>query len=56
MRINEYNKHTITIVEADSGKYLTIKNLENSEEVIGKPTRIIFDNTGIIPELEEKEV
>lgn len=42
-----------TTITADKGKYLKLLNVENSEEVIGKPHRIIFDNNGIIPEFEE---
>lgn len=47
-----------TIITADRGKYLVPKNLpENiTLEDMGKPVRIIFDNTGIIPEFEEREV
>lgn len=47
-----------TIITADRGKYLIPKNLpeDMSLEDMGKPVRIIFDNTGIIPEFEEREV
>ena len=47
-----------TIITADRGKYLIPKNLPEdiSLEDIGKPVRIIFDNTGVIPEFEEREV
>ena len=47
-----------TIITADRGKYLVPKNLpENiTLEDMGKPIRIIFDNTGNIPEFEEREV
>lgn len=47
-----------TIITADRGKYLIPKNLpENiTLEDMGKPVRIIFDNTGVIPEFEEREV
>ena len=47
-----------TIITADTGKYLIPKNLpENiTLEDMGKPVRIIFDNTGVIPEFEEREV
>ena len=47
---------TVTLVTADRGKYLRIANLENSEEVFGKPERIVFNNQGIIPELEEADL
>lgn len=46
----------ITIVTVEPTKYLVLKNVENSEELIGKPKRIILDNTGVIPEFEEREV
>lgn len=47
-----------TIITADRGKYLIPKNLPEGVtlEDMGKPVRIIFDNTGIIPEFEEREV
>ena len=47
-----------TIITADRGKYLVSKNLPEdiTLEDMGKPVRIIFDNTGIIPEFEEREV
>lgn len=47
-----------TIITADRGKYLVPKNLPEdiTLEDMGKPVRIIFDNTGIIPEFEEREV
>lgn len=46
----------VTIISADVDKYLVLKDVDNSEELIGKPKRIIFDNNGIIPEFEEREV
>lgn len=46
----------ITVITAEPNKYLVLKNTENSEQLIGKPKRIIFDNSGIIPEFEEREV
>lgn len=54
MKIEKTSKYTI--VETSIDKYLVLKNVENSEELIGKPKRIIFDNQGIIPEFEEREV
>ena len=47
-----------TIITADTGKYLIPKNLPEdiTLEDVGKPVRIIFDNTGVIPEFEEREV
>ena len=46
-----------TIITADRCKYLVPKNLPEdiTLEDMGKPVRIIFDNTGIIPEFEERE-
>lgn len=52
MTKHSYNKNTITIVEAEKGKYLVPKNVEQ----IGKPIQIIFDNSEEIPEFEEREV
>lgn len=54
MRKQEYNNKTITIVTADDNKYLVLAGRENSEDLIGKPQQIIFNNSGIIPELEER--
>lgn len=48
---NEFVKEVI--ITAERGNYLKITNLENSEEIIGKPERIIFSKKGIIPEVEE---
>jgi len=45
-----------TIITAERGKFLKILGLENSEELIGKPERIIFSNKGVIPECEEKDL
>ena len=46
----------VTVITADTNKYLALKHMENSEEIIGKPVRLILENTGIIPEFEEREV
>lgn len=54
MNIREYPD--ITIIDADMNTYLAIKNVDNSEQLIGRPRRIALDNTGIIPEFEEREV
>ena len=56
MQISEFKNNTI--ITADRGKYLIPKNLPDgiSLEDMGKPVRIIFDNTGVIPEFEEREV
>lgn len=51
MTKNEFVKEII--ITAERGNYLKIANLENSEEIIGKPERIIFSKEGIIPEVEE---
>lgn len=55
MRKHAYNKNTITIVEADEGKYLVLKDLPEDVN-FGRPTRIIFDNSAEVPEFEEREV
>ena len=44
------------IITAEPKHYLILKNMENSEELIGKPVRIILDKDGLIPEFEEREV
>ena len=51
MTKNEFVKEVI--ITAERGNYLKIANLENSEEIIGKPERIIFSKEGIIPQVEE---
>jgi len=51
MHIAKFEKDTIII--ASPKTYLKIKDMENSEEVIGKPHRIFLSNEGIIPEFEE---
>lgn len=56
MRKNEFNNKTITIIEADIGKYLALNGRNNSEDLIGKPTRIVFDNSGNVPQLEERDL
>ena len=50
-----YKNTTITIVDAEKGKYLVFKDAPE-ELNLGRPTKIIFDNSAEIPELEEKEV
>ena len=54
MKIEKLAK--VTIVTVEPNKYLALKGTENSEQLIGRPKRIIFDNSGMIPELEEREV
>lgn len=46
----------VTIISTEPEKYLAFKDVDNSEELIGKPKRIIFGNDGIIPDFEEREV
>ena len=45
-----------TIITAERGKYLALAGSKSSEETLGMPVRIIFDNKGIIPEFEEKDI
>ena len=42
-----------TIVTAERGKYLKLVDEEINEEKIGKPERIIFSNSSVIPEFVE---
>lgn len=56
MKKREFAKGMVLVVMSDKGKYLALKNVENSEELIGRPTRITLDNAGMIPEFEEREV
>lgn len=58
MRIGKFNKNTITIIEADEGKYLVPKNIPVESDIakMGKPIKVIYDNTGVVPEFEEREV
>lgn len=51
MQRSEFSK--ITVITAERGMYLKLAGQENSEEIIGKPERIILNNNGIIPEFEE---
>ena len=43
----------VTMVVAERGQYLRIIGVDNSEELIGKPERMVLNNVGIIPEFEE---
>lgn len=54
MNINKMEK--VTEIQADIGKYLVIKGEHFNEINIGKPVMILFDNSGDIPEVEEKEL
>ena len=56
MQTRECMKGKALLFLAEKGKYLALKGIENSEELIGKPTRITFDDAGITPEFEEREV
>lgn len=51
MNIDKFKNNTI--VTADKGKYLKIKG---SKAKIGRPVRIIYDNSGEIPEFEEVDI
>ena len=54
MHVEKYED--VTIVTAEKGKFLKLKSLENSEEIIGRPLRIIFDNSKEIPKFEEVNI
>jgi hypothetical protein len=56
MRIDKLQNVTIITVDDPRKSYLALKNTENSKQLIGKPVRMIFNNTGIVPEFEEREV
>lgn len=45
-----------TIVTAERGNYLKLNGVENSEELIGRPERIILSNSGKIPEFIEEVI
>ena len=40
----------------DRNNYLALKNNDESENIIGKPERMIIKKDGFIPEMIEKEV
>lgn len=54
MEISKFKNQTV--ITAERGKYLKLKGNEESENIIGKPIRIIFDNSKEIPELEESDI
>lgn len=54
MNIEKLDKYTL--VTADKNKFLILKDTDNSEKLIGKPVRMIFDNSGTIPEFEERDI
>lgn len=45
----------VTIFTAEKDRYLVIEGKKDSENLIGKPVRIILSNKGTIPEFDEKE-
>lgn len=45
--------HKFTVITADRDCYLRVKGFEKSEEVLGKPQRIILNSGGKIPDYEE---
>lgn len=51
MLVDKFSK--VTIITATRGSYLKLKDIENSEELIGKPERLILSNEGKIPDFEE---
>lgn len=51
MHIDEFGKNVI--ITAERGNYLAIKDLDNSEEVIGRPLRLILSTSGRIPEFQD---
>jgi len=51
MRVDEFKFEVI--VTADRGYYLKYKDADLLPEKVGKPIRMIFSKTGIIPEMEE---
>lgn len=46
----------VTIITAEKGKFLKIKSNKKSEQLIGRPERIIFSNTAEVPEMEEADI
>ena len=54
--IKEYQNDNWITVFYDSGKYLKLKESEESVNLIGKPERIIFSNLGEISEFEEEDL
>lgn len=51
MTIDKFNK--VTVITADRNKFLKLKEEDHSEDLIGRPERIILNNAGKIPEFEE---
>lgn len=54
MKRREYKD--VIIIDADEGKYLAIPNVGSSEELIGKPSKLILRRDDRIPEFVEREV
>lgn len=46
----------VTLITAEKGKFLKIKGNKKSEQLIGRPERIISSNTVEIPEMEEEDI
>ena len=53
--MHRFNGKLVTVIISDRDKYLALKDVENSEELIGKPERMILYSDGFIPEYIEKE-
>lgn len=52
-----YKDYGETIIySAEKGFYLALKGKKNSEEIIGKPERIIFHKSDKTPEMIEKSL
>ena len=56
MKIENFAKAVVITVDNPTKQYLVLKDTENSEELIGKPRKVILGNDGIIPRFEEREV
>ena len=54
MIVDKFSK--AVIVTATRGTYLKLKEVENSEELIGKPERIILSVEGKIPDFIEAQL
>lgn len=47
---------TVTVITAEPNKFLKLIGVEDSEELIGRPERVILSNSGKIPEFEEVDI
>lgn len=54
MEISKFKNETV--ITADKNKYLKLKENEESENIIGRPVRIILSNSKEIPEFEEENI